>query len=149
MLLDLESILKEWEEDCKIPQHQLDETSRKTPNLHAKYLQYLSITKLNLKRAEHSQKDLLLDKWHYYNGSMDEDTLKERGWNPDPFFGLRILKGDLDKYYNADKDIQKSEEKIAYLKTIIETLTEIIDTLKWRHQTIKNIIEYRKFESGS
>ena len=149
MLLDLESILKEWEEDCKIPQHQLDETSRLTPMLHAKYLQYLSLTKLNLKRAEHAQKNLLLDKFHYYNGSMDEETLKERGWNPDPFYGLRILKGDLDKYYNSDKDIQKSEEKIAYLKTIIDTLTDILDNLKWRHQTIKNILEYRKFEAGA
>jgi hypothetical protein len=149
MMLDLESILKEWQEDCQIPQHQLDETQRLTPNLHAKYLQYLSLTKLNLKRAEHAQHDLLKDKWHYYQGSMDQDSIRERGWNPDPFDGLRVLKGDMDRYYNADKDIQKSEEKIAYLKTIIDTLEEIIQTLRWRHATIKNIMDYRKFESGA
>lgn len=149
MLLDLESILKEWEEDCKIPQHQLDECQRHTPNLHAKYLQYLSLTKLNLKRAENAQHNLLKDKWHYYNGSMDEQTIRDKGWSPDPFDGLRVLKGDMERYYNSDKDIQRTEEKIVYLKTIIETLTEIIDNLKWRHQTIKNIIEYRKFESGA
>jgi c-di-GMP-related signal transduction protein len=148
MLLDLESILKEWEEDCKIPQHQLDETQRNTPNLHAKYLQYLSLTKLNLKRAENAQQNLLKDKWLYYNGKMDEQTLREKGWNPDPFNGLKILKGEMDYYYNSDPEIQKSEEKITYLKTIIETLTDIVDSLKWRHQTIKNIIEYRKFEAG-
>lgn len=149
MLLDLESILKEWQEDCQIPQHQLDETQRKTPNLHSKYLQYLSLTKLQLKRAEHAQKSLLKDKWMYYNGKMDVETLKEKGWNPDPFDGLKILKGEMEYYYESDPEIQRSEERISYLKTIIETLTEIIDNLKWRHQTIKNIIEYRKFESGS
>lgn len=148
-MLDLNSILKEWQEDCQIPQHQLDETQRHTPNLHAKYLQYLSLTKLNLKRAEHSQHNLLKEKWLYYNGKMDEKTLLSKGWTPDPFDGLKVMKGDMNYYYDSDPEIQHSEEKIAYLKTIVETLTEIIDNLKWRHQTIKNIIEYRKFESGS
>jgi c-di-GMP-related signal transduction protein len=147
-MLDLESILNEWKEDAVIPQHQLDETQRNTPNLHAKYLQYLSLTKLNLKRAEHSQKSLLKQKWLYYNGKMDEDTLRELGWAPDPFDGLKILKGEMDYYYDSDPEIQKSEEKIVYLKTIIETLEEIVQTLRWRHSTIKNMIDYRKFEAG-
>jgi len=149
MLLDLESILNEWKEDCEIPQHQLDETSRKTPNLHAKYLQYMSLTKLNLKRAEHAQKTLLLDKFNYYNGRMDQKTIQEKGWDYDPFDGLKVIKSDMDRYYNADIDIQRSEEKIVYLKTIIETLEEIIQTLRWRHATIKNILDFRKFESGT
>jgi c-di-GMP-related signal transduction protein len=147
-MLDLDNILKEWAEDCKIPQHQLDETSRNTPSLHAKYLQYLSLTKLNLKRAEHSQKDLLKDKWLYYNGKMDEETLQSKNWHPDPFDGLKIMKGDMNYYYDSDPEIQKSEEKIVYLKTIIDTLVEIVDSLKWRHQTVKNIIEWRKFDAG-
>jgi c-di-GMP-related signal transduction protein len=147
-MLDLESILNEWKTDAEIPQHQLDETQRKTPNLHAKYLQYLSLTKLQLKRAEHAQKSLLKDKWLYYNGKMDGETIMEKGWEPDPFDGLKILKGELDYYYDSDPEIQKSEEKILYLKTIIETLEEIVQTLRWRHSTIKNIIDYRKFESG-
>jgi c-di-GMP-related signal transduction protein len=147
-MLDLESILKEWEDDCRIPQHQLDETSRNTPSLHAKYLQYLSLTKLNLKRAENSQKTLLKDKWLYYNGKMDEENIKSKNWNPDPFDGLKVLKGEMDYYYESDPEIQRSEEKIAYLKTVIDTLVEIVDSLKWRHQTIKNIIEWRKFDAG-
>jgi len=34
-MLDLESILKEWKEDCVIGQHKLDDVSMNTPNLHA------------------------------------------------------------------------------------------------------------------
>lgn len=147
-MLDLESILNEWKTDSEIPQHQLDETQRKTPSLHAKYLQYLSVTKLQLKRAEHSQKSLLKDKWLYYNGKMDQETLREKGWKIDPFDGLKVLKGELEYYYDADPEIQLSEEKIMYLKTIIDTLEEIVQTLRWRHSTIKNIIDYRKFEAG-
>jgi len=103
---------------------------------------------LNLKRAEHSQKDLLKDKWLYYNGKMDEETLQSKNWHPDPFDGLKIMKGDMNYYYDSDPEIQKSEEKIVYLKTIIDTLVEIVDSLKWRHQTVKNIIEWRKFDAG-
>ena len=147
-MLDLESILSEWKEDSQIPQHQLDEASRDTPSLHAKYLQYLSLTKLQLKRAENSQKTLLLQKFKYYNGKMDEEELRATGWQLDPFNGLRILKGELDYYYDADPEIQKSEEKLVYLKTIISTLEEIVGTLKWRSNTIKNMIEWRKFEAG-
>ena len=92
---------------------------------------------------------LLKDKWLYYNGKMDRETLEEKGWEPDPFDGLKILKGEMDYYYDSDPEIQKSEEKIQYWKTTIDTLTEIIDNLKWRHQTISNIIKWKQFESGN
>lgn len=149
MKLDLELILSEWKTDCQIPTHQLDETSRQTPMLHAKYLHYLSTAKLSLKRAEHSQKDLLKDKWLYYNGKMDEDAIKSKGWEPDPFNGLRILKGEMEHYYDSDPEIQRSEEKIAYLKTVIDTLNEIVNNLNWRHQTIGNMIRWKQFEAGA
>jgi hypothetical protein len=148
-MIDLESILKEWEEDCEIPRDQYEKVSQLTPKLHAKYLQYLSLTKLQLKRAEHSQKILLKDKWLYYNGKMSQEELVSKGWEPDPFNGLKVLKGDMEHYYDSDPEIQRSEEKIMYLKTIIDTVSEIVDNLKWRHQTIKNIIEWRKFEAGA
>jgi hypothetical protein len=147
-MIDLESVLSEWDEDSNIPQHQLDEVSRQTPKLHAKYLQYLALAKLQLKRSENNQKTLLKDKWLYYNGKMDELTLREKGWDLDPFGGLRILKGEMDYYYDSDPEIQKSEEKVLYHKTLIDTLVQIVDTLKWRHQTIKNMIDWRKFEAG-
>ena len=149
MKLDLEMILGEWRTDCQIPTHQLDETSRNTPMLHAKYLQYLSTAKLSLKRAEHVQKILLKDKWLYYNGKMDEDAIKSKGWEPDPFNGLKILKGEMEHYYDSDPEIQRSEEKIAYLKTVIDTLNEIVNNLNWKHQTIGNMIRWKQFEAGA
>lgn len=138
-----------WIKDCKIDSFQLDETSRKTPALHAKYIQMWSTAKLELRRAERSQKSLLKEKWLYYNGKMDHETLKEKGWNPDPFDGLKVLKGEMDYYYDSDPEIQQSEELIQYWKTYVETVTEIIDNLKWRHQTISNMIRWKQFESGN
>lgn len=148
-MLDLESILAEWKVDTQIKKFELDETSRETPALHSKYLEYLSLTKLQLKRAENSQKTLLLKKWRYYNGKMDKDELIATGWDLDPFDGLKVLKGDMDLYYDADPEIQRSEEKIQYYNTIIDTLKEIVQSLNWRHQTVGNMIRYRAFEAGS
>jgi len=148
-MIDLKKVHEMWQTDCIINNNQLDDTSRQTPILHAKYIQMLSTAKLELRRAEYDQKRLLKDKWLYYNGKMDQETLKEKGWDPDPFDGLKILKGEMEYYYDSDQEIQKSEEKIQYWKTVIETLTEIIDNLKWRHQTISNIIKWKQFESGN
>jgi len=144
----LEEVLEAWEEDCQIPRIDLAETSRITPNLHSKYLGTLANTKLRLKKAEMDQKTLLKDKWLYYNGKMDQHEIEARGWDYDPLDGLKVLKGDMNHYYDSDKDIQESELKIEYLKTLINTLTDIVDALKWRHQTIGNIIKWKVFEAG-
>ena len=138
-----------WTKDCHIDSMHLDDASRQSPLLHAKYLELLSTSKLQLKKVEMEQKVLLKQKWLYYNGKMDQQSIEDLGWDPDPFDGLKILKGEMDYYYDSDPEIQKSEEKIQYYKTIIDTLTEIISNITWRHQTIKNMIEWKKFQSGS
>ena len=147
-MIDLKQIHEMWSRDSEIKM-QLDESSRETPKLHAKYLELLSTTKLQLKRAEFQQKVLLKDKWLYYNGKMSQEDVVEKGWDPDPFDGLKILKGEMDYYYDSDPEIQKSEEKIQYYKTVIDTLEQIISNLNWRHQTIGNIIKWKQFESGN
>ncbi len=147
--MDIKNILDMWKEDCVIENNQLDKSSRDTPKLHSKYLELLSTAKLQLKRYEFSQKSLLKEKWLYYNGKMDEEEIKEKGWVPDPFNGLKVLKGEMDYYYDSDPEIQKSEEKILYYKTVVETLSEIVNNLNWRHQTIGNIIKWKQFESGN
>jgi len=146
--MDLKMILDMWSSDSVIGQSSLDESSRQTPILHAKYLELLSLAKLRLKKAEQDQKTLLKDKWLYYNGKMDQEQIGDKGWKPDPFDGLKILKGEMDYYYDADPEIQQSVEKIEYLKTIIDTLNEIMNNINWRHQTISNMIKWRIFESG-
>ena len=148
-MITLENVLDMWKTDAVIDENELDRSTIETSKLHAKYLELLSTVKLQLKRAEFSQKTLLKKKWLYYNGKMDEDQIVEMGGDPDPFNGLKILKGEMDYYYDADPEIQKSEEKIQYYKTVIESLTEIISNITWRHQMIKNMIEWKKFQSGN
>jgi hypothetical protein len=147
-IMNLDDILKEWTEDCEIG-HRLDEASQNTPQLHAKYLNYLTQAKLILKRAEGLQNVLLKDKFLWYSGKMSREEIDRLGWSHDPFDGLKMMKTDLSYYYESDPELRTSEAKITYYKTMIEALKEIVDTIKWRHQTIRNIIEVRKFEAGA
>jgi len=145
--MNLDDVLAQWSQDCEIS-HKLDECSRETPKLHAKYLGFLTQAKLLLKKAESDQQVLLKNKFLWYNGKMSQEEIVALGWDPDPFDGLKVMKGDLSYYYDSDKEIQKSEQKIAYYKAMVDALKEMVEGIKWRHQHIRNIIEVRRFESG-
>ena len=84
----------------------------------------------------------------HYGGKLSQEELDSKGWEYDPLNGNTVLKGDMDKWYDADPVIQEAQGKIAYLQNINDTLKEILDNIKWRHQNIKNMIEWRKFTSG-
>lgn len=146
--MDIEKLLAEWKADSRIDPLALDETSRQTPELHAKYLALLAKEKLRLKKLEFEQKTLMQKKWLWYNGKMPHEDVVALGWNPDPFDGLKILKGEMEHYVEADPELQLSEGKIEYCKTCIDTLKDIVDTIKWRHQTIGNMIRWKQFEAG-
>lgn len=146
--MNLEQVLQEWATDSNLPRTELDEVSRQTPALHAKYLALLSNAKLRMKKMEMDQKTLLKKKWLWYNGKMTEEQIKDLGWEYDPLEGLKVMKGEMDYYYDSDKEIQESEMKIQYIKTMIDTLNEIVNNLNWRHQTIGNMIKWRQFEAG-
>ena len=78
--MDLNDILEQWSQDCEIG-HKLDDVSRETPKLHAKYLGYLTQAKLLLKRSEDKQNLLLKDKFLWYNGKMSEEDIKKNNVN--------------------------------------------------------------------
>lgn len=146
--MTLDEIVAEWSADSKIDKLNLEEASLKTPELHAKYLGMLSTYKLKLQDAKFKQKRLMKDKWLWFSGKISEERLIQLKWDPDPFGGLKVMKGDWGHFVEADEDLIDSEARIIYLQCIVDTLKEIVDTIRWRHQTIKNIIDNRKFEAG-
>ncbi len=145
---NLQQILEMWKKDGVIDEVNLDETSRDSAKLHGKYLELLSVNRMKLKKAELDFKVVLRDKWLHYNGKMPKEDIDARGWDYDPLGGLTVLKGDMDRYYDSDPLIQEWQAKIQYLEELCSTLKEILENIKWRHQNIKNMIEWRKFTSG-
>tara|TARA_R110002153_G_scaffold43498_4_gene122944 strand:- start:2866 stop:3309 length:444 start_codon:yes stop_codon:yes gene_type:complete len=147
--MNIETILEMWKKDSLIDELRLDEASRDSAKLHSKYLELLTINKLQLKRRELEFQVLLKNKWLWYNGKMTKDAIDELGWEYDALNGLKILKGEMSYYYDADPHIQAAQTRLAYLKTLLETLEEIMANIRWRHSNIKNMIDWRRFESGA
>ena len=146
--MNLESILEMWKNDSVIDEVQLDESSRDSAKLHSKYLDLYSVAKLRQKDLELKFKVILRDKFMHYNGKLSQEEMDRKNWDYDPLNGLTVLKGDLDKWYDADEVIQDHQKKMAYQEQVVSVLKEILENIKWRHQTIKNMIEWRKFTSG-
>ena len=93
--MTLDELKKQWTEDCQIDDIELDNASLEVPKLHAKYQDLLTSKILVLKQYQNKYNELLKDKWLWYNGKMDERESREKGWEPDPFDGLKIMKNDM------------------------------------------------------
>ena len=104
-MINIEEIHEMWKKDSVIDDLNLDEASKQTARLHAKYLELLSTAKLRLKKFELDQKTLLRDKWLHFNGKLDKETIDKYGWPYDPFNGLKIMKSDMDYYFNSDPEL--------------------------------------------
>ena len=138
-----------WKIDSVIDDIELDASSLQVPKLHAKYAELLSNKKLEVIRYERRMKELDKDKWLWYGGKMSRSDIEDKEWDYDPFNGLTVLKSDYSKFTGADKDIQDLNDRLQYLRVTVEFLQDVVGQVTWRHQTIKNIIEWRKFMAGS
>ena len=143
-------VLEMWQRDGKIDELKLDDTTIRMARVHSKYLELLTIAKMTRKKRELEYKTLLKDKWLYYNGKLSKDQIDRFKWEYDPFGGLnKPLKGDMNYYYDADTDIQRAQALLEVEKILVETLEEIMNTIRWRHQNIGNIIKWRSLEAGA
>jgi len=143
--MTLDEIRKELEKDSRVNDTTLDLESLKIPQLHGKYLNFLTDERLLLGMYQ-AEVDLMLRlKWEYYTGKLSQQELQNRGWEP---FALKILRNDIDLYLNSDSDLVKSRQKLFYQKEKISLLEEIIKELNNRHWKIRNAIDWRKFVNG-
>jgi len=141
--MDLEQLQNEADNDLKINDTELDLESLKTPQLHNKYMKYLTKFKLMLSKANTDYYSLRRSKWEYYTGKAEPKVYAEKP------FDLKILKTDIDKYLEADEELIKSKQKLDYLDTTVDFLDRTIRQISNRTFTIKNAIEWKRFTSGA
>jgi len=142
-MITLDDVQHEWTIDSKIDPELLDEESIKIPQLHSKYLKYLSDVKLLKIKKEMEYRVLLREKFEYYTGKASEEVYKEKP------FDLKILKQDLSLYMDSDTDIQALLARINYYEEIMFFLDKVLHCLNNRGFQIKNSIDWQKFMQGS
>ena len=140
--MNLEFIQALWDKDSIIDNELLHSESTKIPALHAKYCKiYNNI--LTLKKAQETQyKILKKEKWQYYTGKASPEVYVDKP------FDFKVLKADLDKYFDADADLIKCTAKIAYQQIMLEYLESILKIISNRTYQIKNAIEWQRFTNG-
>jgi len=143
--MDTNQISEIWAKDAPIDETNLVGESKRIPLLHSKYynMYYKEVLRVKKLRAEYKELERL--KREYYDGSMDQETLNEHGWKP---FQLKVLRNDLDKYIQADKDIIKLSLTIDFHSANANYLEDIIKTIHSRNFVIKNMIDILKFQAG-
>ena len=143
--MTLDDIRKELERDTLVDQTALDTESLKIPQLHSKYLNFLTDERLVLSQYESELSIFERIWWEYYTGKMSREELLVRKLEP---FALKILRQDIPLYLNADPNIIKARQKCLYQREKISLLEEIVKELNNRHWKIRNAIEWRRFVNG-
>ena len=122
-------ILNMWKKDSKIDSVEIDrECFERFGELHHKYWEILLQESQDLRRRQYQLALARRYKTEYYMGRLSDEKLREMNWKP---FGLKIMKGDLDTYLNADKDLNT-------LKSIQDDQQETVDLLRDIIQQIRN-----------
>ena len=143
MTLDLDSIQKMWEQDCKIDPDNLHTESLNIASLHAKYFDIYNNITLLKKKAEQQRKNIRHDRYEYYTGKADPDVYIE---NP---FPKKIRdKETLQKYLDSDEKLSQVCLKIDYYDTMLNYIESILKMIQNRTFQIKNAIEFVRFTAG-
>lgn len=143
--MSTDDISEIWAKDSKIDESNLVGEAKKIPELHNKYYTLYYKEALKVKKLRYDYKELELAKREWFDGSMAEEDLRERGWKP---YQKKILRNDIDKYIQSDRDIINLSLKIDYHSTRANYLEDIIKTIHGRNFVIKNIIDVLKFQHG-
>tara|TARA_B100001057_G_scaffold101361_1_gene98477 strand:- start:11138 stop:11575 length:438 start_codon:yes stop_codon:yes gene_type:complete len=143
--MDTNDIAALWAKDSPIDETNLVGESKRIPELHSKYYNLYYREVLRVKKLKAEYKELEMEKRNYYDGSMDEVTLREKGWRP---FQRKVMRQDLDKHIQSDKDIIKLSLTVDFHTANANYLEDIIKTIHSRNFVVKNMIDILKFQAG-
>ena len=124
--MDTNDIAAIWAADSPIDETNLLGESKRIPSLHSKYYNLYYREVLRVKKLKAEYKELEMDKRNWYDGSMAEEDLREKGWKP---FQRKVIRNDLDKHIQADKDVIKLSLTIDFHTANANYLEDIIKTI--------------------
>lgn len=143
--MDIQTLKQELEKDLKINDAELDTESLKIPKIHNKYLNILHDEKILLQSLRLKKRIMLREKWEYYTGKTDAETLKQKGLEP---FNLKVLKQDLDLYIDSDQDVLQLDSKLITQQEKVDYLQDAIKAINNMQWHIRDAIAWRKFING-
>ena len=129
--------------ELPVDKDHLDTESLRNQELYAKFIDYKTNFDFLLAKAKGEYKVLYKEKWEYYGGKADAKIYVTKP------FDLKVLKADVHIYIDSDEELQKADQKVAYLNTVVKYLEQVLRSINNRTFLIKNAIEWKKFTSGA
>ena len=137
--MELDEIMKMWEEDSHIDDKDLDNESLNIPNVHQKYLNIYSKEKRKMSDLKTHWKILFQQRW--------EVVISKNGKAPE--HNIRLSKTELERHYvAADGVLQKAEKIMNEQEGKVEYLKSVLSMIENRSFHINNAISWRKFVAG-
>ena len=140
----LEELLAMWAKDSVIDRTEPAKELTNIPQLHSKYLNILSRHRLLVKESEFKYNKMKRLKWEYYTGKLDDDQLKQYGWEPFPF----VLKSEITTYFESDEDLNKYLANKIMHEEIVDVCQSILKELHSRTFQLKEFITWERFIQG-
>jgi hypothetical protein len=140
----IDELLEMWRQDSEIDRTEPGKELLNIPKLHSKYLNILSKHRLLSKEAEFKYNKMKRLKWEYYTGKLDDDQLKQYGWEPFPL----VLKSDITTYMESDEDCNKHIANKLVHDEIVEICQSILKELNSRTYQLRDYIAWEKFIQG-
>ena len=141
--MNLDKIQEMWQKDSVIDPDNLHDESLKIPQLHSKYYTLYNTITLLREKARESYNRVRLERHNFYTGKAPADV-----YVTEPFPYKVRGKDAIQRYLDADEELNTIDMKIKYYDTELKFLEEIIKTVANRTFQIKNAIEWQKFQAG-
>lgn len=141
----IEELITQWEKDADVDSTEPGKEILRVPLLHSKYNKYLSLHNLSAKKLALEYNKIKKMKWLYYTGKLDEDELKQLGWEPFRF----TLKSDISVYIEGDDDLNKLKRRQAYHEEAAKFCENIMKELQSRTYQLRAHMDWEKFIQGA
>ena len=120
----------------------IDIASLSVPELCGKYHQLIYQERLTLEYFKTEYKVLRKDRWLYYTGKADPEVYEKEPFN------LNILKADIDKFLEADGELNVCHLKVKAQEEKLNLLTEQVKSIMSLSFNVGNAIKWKKFLNG-
>lgn len=145
--MKLDDLKLEWDKDCEINSHHLDDESLKTVKLHAKYIRLLIDARMRQSALRLEYNNMRQNRFRFYRGELTQEELTKFGWQQ--YQGVKPIKNVMDELLEGDPILGNIAIKIEYTGTMVFFLESIMNGIKSRGWDIKNAIEFKKFLAGN
>jgi hypothetical protein len=144
--MTLNEILEQWEKDSMIDKANLADAALIGAKLHSKYMNMLVRENMQLVKTKTEYNTKLMDQYLLYTeGAHDIATQKVHPYLPK---SGRVLKGEVEKYLNADATMIEQTLSLAVQQEKVDYLRSVIKYIEKRGFDIKNAIDHQRFMAG-